>query len=158
MLAAISASRALRSSACRLDPGCSLLAVSLSLIASKANRSSNGCSCPTRRRPDIGPSVAPYSENSHSPGVVPNSKGTTAKVVKALSKLAPLAASKQAGNKWQCPALWIRLEDFRTDQSGLSARSPRVALGPFLFECLRSGQSCRATNEPCRSKMKETGM
>jgi len=29
MLAAISASRALRSSACRLDPGCSLLAVSL---------------------------------------------------------------------------------------------------------------------------------
>ena len=140
MLAAISASRALRSSACRLDPGCSLLAVSLSLIASKANRSSNGCSCPTRRRPDIGPSVAPYSENSHSPGVVPNSKGTTAKVVKALSKLAPLAASKQAGNKWQCPALWIRLEDFRTDQSGLSARSPPSGAGAvsFLNACVRA--------------------
>ena len=74
MLAAISASRALRSSACRLDPGFSLLAVSLSLIASKANRSSNGCSCPTRRRPDIGPSVAPCSQHSYSPGVVPNSK------------------------------------------------------------------------------------
>lgn len=42
MLAAVSASRALRRSVCRFDPGFRLLAVSLSLIASRANRSSKG--------------------------------------------------------------------------------------------------------------------
>jgi len=89
MLAAISASRALRNNACRLDPGFRRLAVSLSRIASRANRSSNGCSCSRCRRSDIGPSVVPCFQNSHLAGVVPNSKGTNAKVVRG-----PLAVQR----------------------------------------------------------------